>query len=811
MLSIKSLGLADSGIAEYYESLSQDDYYQKGSEPAGHWQGSLADGLLLFGDVKNGQLSAMFRGEHPLTGEALASNCGDRHKAGWDLTFSSPKSVSVVWGLADLTQRQLIEQAHDAAVVAAISYLEKRAFTGRDRQNKNPITGILAASFQHGSSRELDPQLHSHVLVANLGDRGDGTFSAIDFDSRYKMAAGAVYRAELAARFVELGYEVERDGKSFKLKQVDQSICDHFSKRRDQITASLKETGLTSQKAASIAALSTRQTKVTVPRDRLHELWRIEAVELGLGLPAIKPNNSNENFLAPLPLNINTIISSLTKQASTFTVMQLEAAIATEMQGLCSPNQFEIFLKSTIKICLEERGKLGLVALRDKNISQRRTCVRYTTREILEIEKGIIEKAACRQHETAHETQCAKILANYSSLSAEQLIALAHITEKPGSVQLVQGLAGTGKSYLLRAAKAAWENNNLNVIGTSLSGKAAESLEQGSGISSQTLHSLLSELDSGQRSLSTTDVVVLDEAGMVGSRQMDRLLNHVHTAKAKAILVGDAMQLQPIDAGGIFKNLAEELGFASLQDIRRQEKSADKKMIHDIIHGDAKIAIAGLAERNQLSVKPYGEIHSDLVNAWEKLRDPANPKETLMLAGTRADVRKLNTLAREKLKAQHRQHSEIAVTTEAGERQFSVGDRVVFTRNSRLFDVKNGQTGTLQGWQINLQGKIEFSVHTDAGKNTTFSLEKYAHIDHGYALSVHKAQGQTVDYSLVLVSESMADRQWSYVAASRHRKELRVFVAAEHAENLPFQLSRSRQKDVSIDYYVPQVIHEIEL
>ena len=228
MLSVKSLGAADSGIASYYEHLGADDYYADGGEPPGEWHGRLSGALGLSGNVRPGQLQRLFEGYDPETGEALASNSGERHKVGWDCTFSAPKSVSVAWGLADTDLQEQIADAHDAAVRAGLDYLEKNAFSSRDRDGGSPLQGIIAATFQHSTSREQDPQLHTHCAIANLGLRSDGSVCAVDFDSRWKMAAGAVYRAELAQRMQQLGYGIERDAKSFKLSEIPDGFAGCF-------------------------------------------------------------------------------------------------------------------------------------------------------------------------------------------------------------------------------------------------------------------------------------------------------------------------------------------------------------------------------------------------------------------------------------------------------------------------------------------------------------------------------------------------------------------------------------------------------
>lgn len=738
MLSIKALGVSGSGIEEYYEHLAQDDYYENGGEPPGQWKGSLAANLYLFGSVRPGQLGQMFRGFHPLTGDALATNAGDQHKVGWDLTFSAPKSVSIAWAFSSDDARRDIENAHNLAVSAALAYLEQRAFSSRDReQYGQPIKAVLAATYQHGTSRELDPQLHTHAAVANLGVRADGTYCALDFDARYKMAGGAIYRAELAAQLMQLGYSIERDARSFRVVGVEQSVCDVFSKRRSQIVERLQQTGYSTAKAASFAALDTRQAKELTDRQSLFRAWREEAECAGIdlsffdGQQLLQPHDCD--LQSHTSIDIDAILKNLTAQASTFTRMQFEAAV----------------------------------------------------------------------------------LIKYSTLSGEQSHALMHITEEVGAVKAVCGLAGTGKSFMLRAAKESWEASNFTVIGAALAGKAAQSLEDGSGIKSQTLHSLLDELAKGKRILASTDVVVIDEAGMIGSRQLHQILNHIHKAGAKAVLVGDPMQLQPIDAGGIFRALSDKLGFASLTDIRRQKSEVDRKMIHDLIDGQSESVLTSLAERGMLVSAQPEKVHSVIVNQWAQELKQEAIHQSLILAGTKADVYKVNMLAREKLLQQQFLHSEVSVTTEHGERSLAVGERILFTRNSRKLGVKNGETGTLKKWELDQHGNVTLDINTDNGKRVSINLSEYGHIDYGYALSVHKAQGQTVDKVYLLLSEAMTDREWAYVGASRHRDQLRVYFQDDLSEDLSKLLRTSHKKEVTQDYVVidarvGQLVNELE-
>lgn len=213
MLSVSPISAAGAqGMAGYLENESSaaEDYYA-GENDSGKWvPGDLGEALGLEGELKRGQLLKMLQGFHPETGEPLAKNAGPAHKAGWDLTFSAPKSVSAIWAVAPRELRQAIEAAQAHAATEGLEFIQEQGgFSSRSRQNPEAVN-ILAAQFQHGTSRAMDPDLHTHTVVANLCKTQEG-FQAVDFDTRWKMASGAVYRASLAAKLQQLGFSIEVD------------------------------------------------------------------------------------------------------------------------------------------------------------------------------------------------------------------------------------------------------------------------------------------------------------------------------------------------------------------------------------------------------------------------------------------------------------------------------------------------------------------------------------------------------------------------------------------------------------------------
>lgn len=803
MLSIAVIGAgtAGAGYAAYQEAeqeKNREDYYS-GEQDKGHWLGREAQEMGLTGEIEKGQLLRGLQGYHPTTGRALAKNAGEQHKGGWDLTFSAPKSVGCVWAVADQETRKAIEAAQNRAAARALQFLEDNgAFISRSRTEPGPVKGVIAAAFMHGTSREADPQPHTHVAVLN--QQADG--SALDFDARWKMAAGAVYRAGLAADLKELGFQIEADGKSFRLAGVPVAVEKEFSTRREQIEARLNEKGYTSAKAAEIAALGTRKGKEPTTRAELFQDWQERAQAHGFDQKAVQAMREMPRAEAVQELDQAEILRNLTEQASTFTPQQLAAAVAVAGQGKLNADQVQDFIRDLHKnpelVRLESQKPRHLMRGEP-------TEIRYTSREMLAIEQGILDKSKARAMENNHFAPTAAAIAARPTITEEQKAALHHICEAPGAVKIIEGMAGTGKSYLMAAARESWEAAGFEVVGAALAAKAASGLQKSAGIQSQTIHSLLYQLDKGERQLSTKTILVVDEAGMVGSRQMARLLDHAHRAGAKPVFIGESRQLQPIDAGGAFRLLSQNLGHARLENIIRQEAEADRILVKQFANGQAAEALQSMNERGLLkTADSRAEAMKSMVRDWAQARDPSRPGESLMVAATRGEVRQINSLAREMLKAEGRLSGGIAVHTATGVREFAVGDRIIFTQNSKQIGVDNADFARIQSIRFNKSGQLEIRAQMDDGRSVAFEVGEgkgqYQNFDHGYAMTVHKAQGVTVDRTFVMPSDSMSGREWAYVANSRSRLETKLYVIRDQLDELTKTMSRSQAKETSLDF-----------
>ncbi|WP_395442846.1 Ti-type conjugative transfer relaxase TraA [Caulobacter sp. UC70_42] len=382
-------------------------------------------------------------------------------------------------------------------------------------------------------------------------------------------------------------------------------------------------------------------------------------------------------------------------------------------------------------------------------------------------------------------------------LGGAQRSAFLHVTGNH-DLSVVVGYAGTGKSAMLGVAREAWEAQGYQVRGAALSGIAAESLEGGSGIASRTIASLEHGWAQGRDVLTARDVLVIDEAGMIGSRQMDRVLAAADLAGAKVVLVGDAEQLQAIEAGAAFRALTERHGAAEITEIRRQRQDWQREATRELATGRTGAALgryeaAGMVRGHETR----DAARSALVDGWDAVRQARPAASQVMLAHTRADVAELNQLARGRMRDAGALGAEQLVATERGERAFAAGDRVMFLRNERSMGVKNGSLG-----EIEEVTPARTAVRLDDGRQVAFDLKDYAHIDHGYASTIHKSQGVTVDHAHLLASDGL-DRHAAYVGMSRHRETLAVHYGADDfkdRDQLTRTLGRERAKDTTLDY-----------
>jgi Ti-type conjugative transfer relaxase TraA len=382
-------------------------------------------------------------------------------------------------------------------------------------------------------------------------------------------------------------------------------------------------------------------------------------------------------------------------------------------------------------------------------------------------------------------------------LSDEQQLVIRHITAG-SQIAAVVGIAGAGKSTMLAAANEAWVRAGYTVRGAALAGKAADGLTQSSGIAASTLASWEARWNAGKDLLGPKDVFVIDEAGMIGSWQLARVLEAVDRAGAKIVLVGDDEQLQAIGAGAPFRAIKDTVGAARLGDIRRQRQDWQKTASLAFATHRTAAGLLAYAARSGVQLQPTGDAaRSALVQGYldDLTANPAGSR--LAMAHRRADVFALNQAIRSAQQAQGRlpRDGEHSFETRVGLRTFVAGDRLLFLKNTD--NVKNGMLGTVTAVTVE-----RITVGLDGGRAVTIDPEAYDAFDYGYAVTIHKAQGATVDRAFVLASSTM-DRHLTYVAMTRHKADVHLYADRETFADLAVlsaRLSRDGAKEMSVDY-----------
>jgi Ti-type conjugative transfer relaxase TraA len=536
---------------------------------------------------------------------------------------------------------------------------------------------------------------------------------------------------------------------------------------------SLEAQGIDLEPQNKIGPASSRMASQGLASERVSEHWRIA-------------RENGERIIA----RPQVALEAITHSQATFTIRDLARFIHRHS---ANKEQFDRAMAAV-------RASPELIPLGKDGRGEER----FSSREMIDTEQRLeratvtlAERSAHSIPAAAHDRAIAAAGMRGLVLGEEQEAALRHIT-RGGDLASIVGYAGTGKSALLGVAREAWEEAGYRVQGLALSGIAAENLESGSGIASRTIASLEHQWAQGRELLSPDTVLVIDEAGMIGSRQMERIVSEAEKRGAKLVLVGDPEQLQAIEAGAAFRSIAERQGAIEVTEVRRQLEDWQRTATRQLATGRTAEAIQAYEERGFiLATQDRNEARSALIDQWERDRKADPHSSCLILSHTRDEVQQLNGLARERLREAGELGDEATIRTGRGERAFAVGDRIMFLRNERSLGVKNGSLG-----RVASMSPARIAVQLDDGRAIAFDLKDYAEVEHGYAATIHKTQGTTVDRTYVLATSGL-DRHAAYVALSRHRESVQLHYGADDfadRDGLIQVLSRERQKDVTTDY-----------
>jgi len=791
---LKITRLRSANPQDYYLEViarGAEEYYLSGPDQAGVWIGNGSAGLGLDGTVAPDDLRAILDQRHPITGEKLPAR--QIRRVGFDLTLSAPKSVSLLWALGDADQSAAAVEAHHAAVRATVDYLEANACQvrrgGRDGYGLTAerARGLIGAAFTHFTSRAADPQVHTHLVIANLAEGSDGRFTALHGTAlfEHRRAAGYVYQAVLRHelhRRLGVGFDPVVKG-SAEITGIPKGARRVFSKRRAAIEAELAAVGGSGERASQTASLKTRQPKDrSLVLDELIGRWRDESARAGIDVQHLPPARTG----ARLP-TAPELAAALVVDRATFTLPDLVATTASLSPNGATLNDIsrtvQSFLDSPLAIPLAERG-------------------RWTTAEILELERRSIDTARQRQRAGASaidDRSLAAALDARPSLSDEQQRMVREICTSGNGVDLVVGAPGSGKTFALGAARLAWTSEGHHVIGCALAARAAAGLHADSGIPSHTIAKLLGDVRDGRLRITDRTVIVCDEAAMVGTRDLARLIDLTDRANAKLVLVGDSKQLPPIEAGGLYPALERRLGAARLIENRRQRDADERQATLDLRRGRTDRAVARLQRSGRLTIGTDPDVLLDqMVADWSAAR--ATGADAVMIALTHDAVAELNQRARAHLCTEGRLGETVAQIEDTGT-EYAIGDTVVCLRNDRRLGVRNGDIATV------VDATDDGLIIERAGQRIELPAAYLAdgHLDHSYALTVHKAQGATYDVALTYGDEHLY-AEAGYTALTRGRAENHAYVLVDPGaevrahEQLRARLSRQAAQSAAIEF-----------
>ena len=692
------------------------------------------------------------------------------------------KDRSALWNAAEASEKRKdarVAREIEVALPHELSSEQRLELTRKFAQGLADRYGVAVDFAIHSPHGDTDIRNHhAHIVMTTrkVGPEGLGEKSDLELENK-KLAAFGLPTTHEQLRDIRVGWE-ERTNEHLARAGLEIRI-DHRSHQ---------ECGLEIEPTQHMGVHATQMERrgKAVSRVRVDE----EAAEHNAALIREKPEQ---------------VLTLITNEKSVFDFHDVARALhryigdadafqAAFAKAMASP--------ALMALQAERRDEGG------RTIEQ----ARYSTREMVGIERDMAVSAdrmvAGRGFGVASGHVAAAIGAR-PFLADEQRAAIAHVTG-PERIASVVGLAGAGKSTMLAAARGAWEAQGFRVHGAALAGKAAEGLEESSGIVSRTLASWERSWERGFDTLGPGDVFVIDEAGMVGSKQLSKFVTAVERAGAKIVLVGDPEQLQPIGAGAAFRAITERVGFVELEGIRRQGEAWQRAASVDFGRYRTAEGLAAYAERGAVRLEETGAHARDAI-----VRDVAADMEArpdgsrLVLAHRNADVRKLN----EAIRAVRRERGELAdervYRTTEGERAFAPGDRLLFRENNRELGVKNGMLATVE--RTHGVGEAEgdrLVVRLDSpegpgqGRVVSVSMADYAAVDHGYATTIHKAQGATVDRAYVLASGTM-DRHLTYVSMTRHRDSVQIYADRSEFSDvgaLSARLSRSQAKETTLDY-----------
>jgi len=839
MMTAQSIPAASAaGYADYLESRTttpeRGDYYLGSdgapAEAPGRWLtpgGALGlIGVRSTEQVAPDDLRALMAGRRPDSSEEWLRRAGaDGQRAGGiDVTFSAPKSVSVIWALTDADARRQIEAAHRTAVNAAVDYLRATVATTTrwdpERRRNVPARAreLHAAEFLHTTARGVaghvpDPQLHSHVVITSVG-RADGSVAAIRSRPVLRSAreVGAYYRATLADELRDLGHAVEQaDPKEryFRVCGVPETVDRSFSKRTAEVHRAAQQFRATHGREPirgelRSLAVHSRDAKLPTTRDELDAAWRAAAAEHGFDVDAMShmPASSDAQLWR------DRVERLLTAERAIFDERRLRT-VALEQSAGCglSPQRA---LALTTDLCSEGR----VLTLADGTLTTAR--VRKLEREI-ELRLGRMGAQDDRYVDLAAPHRARFVAAERLGveLSAEQSRALSCLHGKQRAT-LVVGAAGTGKGVVIDAAAWTELDAGRRVVGVAVAGRTAQQLAEAAPALAgrcRTIDALLASVERGEGPLTPDTTVYVDEAGMGDTERVAELVRAVDVSGAAIVLVGDHRQLPSVGAGGMFDRLRDVVPTCELTKVHRAADPDTTAAWAALRDGDPAVAMAHYRSRGDLRFADNRVAATDAAaRRYDELaREHGHRDVALMTDASNAEVDALNL----RVQALRLERDELRdpIGRPDGACHLHVGDRVCFGATLPLRGeprVENGTRGEIRSTTPEARSAL---VELDgSGRHVTVAGEELDGLRLGYAGHVYRQQGATVDHAVIVTGGWQTARESAYVEASRAREGAEWFVAREE---LDVEIDADRVEQLSAlmrcsRAQVPSLAHELE-
>lgn len=797
-------------------------YYAERGESPLRWGGAGAARLGLEGAVSEEHYENLFGvgGAHdPISGTRLVKT----RRPGMELVVSAHKSVAelAVMGRADDMHRIM-----DAERDGTLAYLDAVTQAMGGRRGKaaavSPTSGLVYAHTRHATSRAGDPCPHDHVLIVNAVEMLDrkGGWKAPDTTLwREHLHAATAYGRACSARVaIELGYGiVADDGPSGRLGHwaiagVPEAAMKLHSKRAEEIAGELVDVGFDSYRARGHAARNSREAKRHQPVEDLMVRWRAELAEIGIRVEDMDRTVADEGhrrIAGDLSAeDIQRLVEDLLRpdgrlaERKVFCRRDVFVAAAPHMFGHTPET-----LDDVVDRVLADPAAIPLIGVAGaKERAYAPACVIAVEHAIeAVVARGQARTTAARVPVWAANDAIVEKQRTMDGalLTTGQQAAVSGITGSGRGIELVIGVAGAGKTTTFDAVRLAFEADGYVVIGTATSGQAARTLGRDAHIASSTLASLLWRIDHRQVSLDSDTVVILDEAGMTDDPDLLRLLTAAENAGAKVVMVGDDRQLGAVGPGGGLGALADrhQPGVWILDENVRQADPAERAALEELRAGDPALAVAWMAGHGRIAVgADRTETIEGMVKAWAYDLDAGH--DSMMMAWRRTNVDALNKTARTLWESEGRLSGpEISAP---GGRHYRAGDRIVTLAPGGGGQIVTSERGTITAVDP-ADGLLQ--ARMDDGRLQLFSAEQAGkdRMNHGYAITVHRSQGATVDTAHRL--EDGGGRELAYVSMSRARQRATVWVVADDVdqarEDLERDWPRERRQRWAIDSGTP--------